>query len=215
VLNKMGFEYAKFFSGNKSTHVHFLINALNVANLPLLKKTLIRHICKNLPIPDLQLCITNHLIRAEYGVHEKTGKKKMLLSKSANYPKLNTIPQEVWDKYTDNMCRITQSNMTKDLKGFDELPGIKLLLQTEEFKNARDGRTRALFLLIHALRDKYSETELISYLQTWYRYTGGQKLSPQQIEKQVQYYLKKRYSDNFYKTYLEDLLTEIGRQDLI
>lgn len=214
-LTKMGLSWAKFTSGNKSTHVHLFININNIRNIPLLKKSLIRHVCRDLPIPDLQLTVTNHLIRAEYGVHEKTGKYKVLLSKSSDYPKVNAVPLEVWNEYEHRMSINVSSQLTRDLKGFDELPGIKLLLQTEEFKKARDGRTRSLFLLIHALRDKYSEVELINYLQMWYRYTDGKKMTPQQIEKQVKYYLKKRYSDNFYKTYLEDLLTEIGREDLI
>jgi hypothetical protein len=214
-LSKLGISFAKFTSGNRSTHVHLFLSITNAQNLALLKKTFIRYVCRDMPIPDLQLTITNHLIRAEYGVHEKTGKKKVLLSKSSDYPRLNTVPSEVWDEYIRRMSINVSSRLTKDLKGFDELPGIRLLLQTEEFKKAKEGRSRALFLLIHALRDKYSEDELIAYLCTWYKYTNGKKLDPLKIAKQVKYYLKKRYSDNFYKGYLEDLLTEIGRSDLI
>ncbi len=213
-LVKDNLQCSKWFSGNKSYHVHCFINTNNCTNLGLLKKVFIRHYCKDLPIPDLQLSGV-HLIRAEFGVHESTGKKKILLVQTKNYPVLNEVPVQVWNKYISEQTRVINTKTTNDLKNFDTLPGIKLLLTTEEFKKARDGRSRSLLLLIYALKGKYTKEELVKYLQDWYRYTSGTKMTPLKIQQMVYYYWEKNYSHKFYVTYLHDLLEEIGRTDLI
>lgn len=215
-LRTDGFKVAKWASGNKSTHVHFLLDVGQATNIQLLKRVVIRHYTKGLPIPDLQLCGNNHLIRAEYGVHEKTGKCKTLLSKDELYPCCSTIPKEVWELYYKEVSIVLNRKVSIDTKEFEQLPGIKHLFKTEEFKKYNDGRKRGLLLLLFALKDKYNKEELVEYLFSWYKYNQGTDLTREDIVKKVHYYtVLKKYPLSFWTRYLNELLEDIGRTDLI
>lgn len=214
-LSRDGLTWAKWFSGGKSVHLHILADMAKASHTHLLKKAFIRIYTEGLPIPDLQLCGDNHLIRAEYGVHEKTQVCKSLISKNGNYFQVNTLPEKVWEKYRRDMMRVMNMQVTKDLKEFERLPGINLLLHTEEFKKAGDGRERAMLLLIRVLKEKYQKDELKQFMSSWYHYAGGKKLRTDQIHRKVEYYWSKDYSLRWYQEYLEELLEDIGRKDLI
>jgi hypothetical protein len=216
-LKKDGFKTAKWYSGNKSTHLHLLINVGECINIPLLKRVLIRYYTKNLPIPDLQLCGNNHLIRAEYGLHEKTGRYKELISKDKDYPCISEVPKDVWELYYKEVGIIMNRKVTIDTKEFEQLPGIQYLFKTEEFKKYNDGRKRGLLLLIFALKDKYTKREeLVEYLYSWYKYNLGTDLDKKDIDKKVYYYTKvKNYPLTFWVKYLNELLEDIGLESLI
>lgn len=215
-LRKDNIGYSKWFSGNKSVHVHVLLNTRNCRNIPLLKKVFVRYYTKDLPLPDLQLLSDNHNIRCEYGIHEKTNKPKEHIS-SFEYFKLSEVPQVIWEKYREEETKVIQRQMTKDLKSIlsESTRGINFILSTHDFKEVKDYHTRALFILIPVLRAKYSEDELVKYLQDWYTYSGGCKMDKEKIDKYVRYYYHKSYGDNFYEDYLNTLLEQIGRGDLI
>jgi hypothetical protein len=210
-----GFSPSLFTSGNKSCHVHVFVDVGNANNVPQLKRTFMRYYSQDLGEPDLRLAADNHLIRCEFGIHEKTGENKLPLTVHANFPKVKKIPIAIWEKYIDDMRVNTQRRMTMDLSTLENLPGFQFILQTDEFRKSDDARERALFMLIHVLKPKYQDKkeEFIQYLQDWYRYSSGTKLSPGDIRGKVAYHWNKSYSIGV--TYLNELLVSIGRSDLI
>lgn len=214
-LSKDNISFAKWYSGNKSYHVHCLINVESCRNVPLLKNVFMRYYTKDLPLPDLRLCAANHLIRCEYGIHETTGKNKTLITKSNDYPKVSIMKREIWEAYYEEMGSVMRRKVTTDVNNLVEHPGLKWILTAEKFREADDGRERALFMLIHVLKPKYvnDKEELVKFLQDWYRYSGGTKLSPAQIKGKVYYHWNRSY--NFGDRYINDLLAELGKKDLV
>ena len=214
-LKQDGFKIAKWRSGNKSVHVHFFVNLGNSRNTNLLKKTIMRYYTKGIAVPDLRLASDNHLIRAEYGVHEKTGEFKSLISKMKGYPEVTDLPEAVWSKYMSDQKKSIRNRFSYDLKALEELPGFKYVVNAEQFRATDDGRERALFMLIHVLKPRYKErkAEFIKFLQDWYRYSSGRKLSDWAIKCKVEYHWEKNYSIGV--AYLNELLESVGRDDLV
>lgn len=208
-LSEAGLEYAKWDSGNKSTHVHAFINAKNCPNLSLLKSSFMRHFCQGLPSnPDLRLSSDNHLIRAEYGVHEKTGKKKKLLYRTAKYPFINEVPKEVWDYYGQERQRLLKRKLTMTTKDLTQHEAIRFLMDSTNIREkVKDGRSRILFLLVSVLREKMPLPELEQFMVDWYRYSDGRKLSESKIREHVQYIAKKKYTvtENTIYKYCEEI----------
>ena len=214
-LRKDGITTAKWLSGNKSTHLHCFVNLCGVKNIPLFKKTFIRYYCKSIPLPDLRLCASNHLIRAEHGVHEKTGDKKTLISKSSLYPVFIIPLSIIFENYVKTSIANMKRKVTRDLTEVQALKGFKYILTSHEFREAEDGRERALFMLIHILKGQYvgEKEKFLKFLQEWYRYSGGYKLTEQQIQNKLNYHWKKDY--NIGETYLNELLESLGKEDMI
>jgi hypothetical protein len=214
-LDKDGIKYALWDSGNRSLHVHVFINLKEATNIPLLKKTFIRHYTHGILQPDLQLCSGNHLIRCEYGVNEKSGKPKTPIYRSKDYPILNDIKPEIWAEYSEERRKALVRSIVRNDTELTSTKGFKYLISAHEFKEAEDGRERALFMLIHLLKPQYKENRkgLVEFLQDWYRYSGGYKLNDKQIWGKVIYQWDRQY--NFTENYLNELLVSIGKQDLI
>jgi len=214
-LRADGFKIAMWFSGNKSTHLHTFVDMGQCSNPRLMKNIFIRHYSEGLPVPDLQLCADNHLIRAECGVHERTGEKKEFIEMDKEYPKLKKISSALWDRYTNAMQTVTQRRISTDLNSLESLRGFQFILTTDEFRKSDDGRERALFMLIHVLKKKYEnrQADLIKYLQDWYRYSSGRKMTDRDIELKVKSHWNRSYTPG--RTYLNELLESLGRSDLI
>lgn len=211
-LTKDGIIYSLWHSGNKSIHLHVLVDTKEAKNLSLLKNAFIRVYSEGLPLPDMRL-IGKHLIRAEYGINEKTGVRKVRLRGSTRSLKdfsLSTIPDKVWDKYKELMVRVVKWKETNNLKDLANSDAVKLILDTVRFKEFRDGRERALFMLIHLLKGNYRSDKkgFVKYLQEWYRYSGGYKLSDSAIENKVSYHWNRDY--NIGKNYILTFLDELG-----
>lgn len=208
-------KYSLWSSGNKSVHLHVFIDTKEAHNLSQLKKSFIRYYCKDLPLPDLQVAASNHLIRAEYGVHEKTGKKKEPIYRSKDYPVINEIPSTVWGKYSSDRRESLARSIIRNAGDLTSTKGFKYIVSAADFRSADDGRERALFMLIHLLKPQYKDKrdELIKFLQEWYRYSSGTKLTEKQIAGKIFYHWDKTY--NFTEKYLNELLESIGRSDLI
>jgi len=235
-LRKDGFRVAVWHSGNKSVHVHTFIDTGNCSNVPLFKKVFLRHygtfwidkrtgkiytgkeddIDKTIYrkiLPDLQLTGST-LIRTEHGLHEKTQKKKTLIKSCASYPYPMPVQKIIWDKYVATQSKIIRAMATRQIGGLEQYQGFKFLLSTQDFRECEDGRERALFILIHILKPKYSSMkELIKFCQEWYRYSGGIKMTETQISHKVKYHWFKKYSIG--KAHIDDLLESLGREDLI
>jgi hypothetical protein len=214
-LDKDDIKYSLWDSGNRSLHIHLFLDFKGATNIPLIKKTFIRHYCKDLDQPDLRLCSGNHLIRAEYGVNEKSGKPKTPIYRSLTYPHINEIKPKIWDEYSDERRKALARSIVRNDIELTSTKGFKYIVAAAEFKEAEDGRERALFMLIHLLKPQYKDNKkgLIEFLQDWYRYSGGFKLTGKQIEFKVYYHWERQY--NFTENYLNELLTSINRSDLI
>lgn len=208
-LQRDGIVYARWFSGSKSEHVHCLFDMGDAHRYDLLRKAIIKFYTQGLSHkPDLAMGNNNHMIRAEYGLNEKTGKHKTLVGRSPKYPVLNPIPQGAWDIYIKDCQRMLRAEMTRTVNGLSESDTIKKLLDTTYFNdNIRDGRSRIIFVLANVLYSKYEKQELIDLLINWYKYTGGRKLRPGQIA----YVVHKAYREpyNIGPGYLQGLMDEI------
>jgi hypothetical protein len=162
--------------------------------------------------PDLRLAGNNHLIRAEFGLNEKSGYEKDLLFKSPTYPCLSVIPQKIWDDYEraqKNSVSIRMGVQTKDLA---DSAIVKLLLDSASFKdNMDDGRERVIFALIHILKSKYkNKQDLADFLYEWYLYSSTQrpKLTDKDIYNKVSYHWNREYFITH--NYLVGLIEEIS-----
>jgi hypothetical protein len=225
-LNKDNITYAKWKSGNKSTHLHMFIEVGDCGNIPLLKNVVMRYygtfyktkdgkIHEEKPeeeyikiLPDLRLSAQNHLIRAENGLHETSGNKKTLLTTCGKFPEINPLKKEIWERYSLQQ-KINASRALMSHQNNDELKKkMKIILDSTEFRNYNDGRERALFILIHYLKESYKDKkqDLITYLADWYRYSGGHKMSKQDIERKVSYQWHRSYRiDNMVDELLESI----------
>lgn len=202
-----GIKYSLWHSGNKSYHLHFFINTKNATNTRLLKKSVMRYYTDGLELlPDLQLA-GNHMIRAEYGLHEKTGVKKNLITQSPGYPSLAELPLPVWERYKDEMTKVQKWRMSMSVKDLADSDMIKELLDTTNFNRLNDGRERIMFVLSNVLCSKYDKKELTQLLTDWYRYTEGKKLSRGQIKYKVDRAYRKPYSIT--ERYIGELLDEL------
>ena len=210
-LIKHKIAYSLWSSGNKSFHVHCFINA-DVPNVSMFKKAFMRFMTQGLDDrPDMQLAV-NHLIRAEYGVHENTGKYKTRLRESAKYPLLCDAPQEVWDLYVKEKQSLVKRKMTNATQDISESEIVKQLLDTTYIVDTLgDGRERIVFALSNVLCIKYTQPELEDLLWSWYKYSGGRKLDERAVKYKVYRAYKKRYNITDY--YLKDLLADITPRD--
>jgi hypothetical protein len=202
-------EYSLWHSGNKSYHLHTLID-IKVRDIPNFKRAWMQYYTKGLDAqPDYRLCSEAHLIRAENGVHEKTGKNKELIQETNNYRDfLNEANPEVYEHYISNKKKSISVRINTAMLDLTEHPGVKYILKAEDFRSTNDGRERCLFLLSNVLKNKYSKEDLIKYLQEWYRYSGGYKLDDLAIRRHVEYQLTKDYKISY--NYINNLLKELG-----
>ena len=212
-IKALGIDYSLWFSGNKSYHVHLLLDMGKAVYPSDLKRCFMRSVCKG-ELPDLQLAGDNHLIRAEWGVHEKTGKKKELLYRTRNYPSVSRIPPRIWEEYYQER-RQASFNRVANNEQIKEHPGFKFILESCEFKESDDGRKRALYVLTNVLKKDYADQkeELIKLLQDWYRYSGGKGMSDRDVAQHVNYQWNKSYTIS--ERYLNEFLESIGRGDLV
>jgi len=214
-LSKDNIKWSKWGSGNKSTHLHCLFKVKDISSFPTFKRMILRYYSSGLPLPDMRLAGENHLIRAEFGIHEATGNHKSLISFSPGYPEQSRVPEHLWAKYTEdlkNNMRISigvRSNNT-----LTKLKGFKFLLNPEDFRVVEDGRERVLFMLIHVLKEGYKEKEdLVKFLWDWYKYSGGFKLSESDVRRKVVYHWNRTYF--LTERFLNELLEELGLEKFI
>lgn len=214
-IHSEGIEYSKWHSGNKSVHVHFMIDYKEAKYLSILKKTILKQYgvitYKGKEYhPDYRLASNNHLIRAEFGVHEKTGNQKIHLYNSCKepYTKKAKLKEYLWMQYTSDVKTHIENSLKYGSSNLIDSKYITYLLSTD-FGKAEDGRERALFILIQVLKKKYldKKDEFIRFIQDWYRYAGGYKLTPWAVQCKVVYGLNHDYiiTERYVKEFLEEL----------
>lgn len=206
-LEELKIPYSMWNSGNKSYHVHFFLS-LPVSNKPQMKRAVTKYLTQELDeLPDMQLT-GGHLIRAEYGVNEKSGRKKRLVTETKDYPKKGFIPDGAFNIYMKDQERIQKIKMSKTVNDISNSDLVKRLLDTSYFSDKLgDGRERIIFALSNILIEKYGKEELTELLWQWYRYTNGTKLEKRDIRYKVNKANNKRYNitENYLINLLEDL----------
>ena len=211
-LKRDGIKYSMWDSGNKSLHIHFFINTREVGNIRLLKKVVMRYYTEGMPVkPDMRLAAENHLIRAEFGIHEKSGRRKRPIFKSRDCFVENNLSQKIWQLYSTLRTTTIKRRTATDLN--DKCSCLKYIASAEDFRENQDGCERALFILIHSgLKDKYTRQQLEDYLWEWYRYVGGYKMSEQDIRQKVKYHYHRNYG-----TYsmIKELLEDLGKEKIL
>lgn len=212
-LAEQGYGYSLWWSGNKSYHVHTLVNIGGYNDRALVKRLFTILLCEGLGKPDMQLCHDNHLIRAEFGLHEKTGEYKTLVTQSKNYFKPKKLPSDFEELYNlEQRKRIARKALRNG--SYKAHPGVRALLNTHDFKTTvGDGHQRGLYLLSNILRfDWQDDLEgFVKFLQEWYKVSGGNKLRPDEVEKTVRYQVGRNYN-RFSISKVEDILDDIGVQ---
>lgn len=209
-LKKDNIAYSMWDSGNKSYHVHFLVDMKQCKNVALMKKVIMRHYTEGLNIqPDMRLAGV-HLVRAEFGVNEKSGVCKSKIKETTGYPRVSTMPIVMWEKYTKEEEISIRRRISFNLNDLTTHPIVKYLLDSANFQNVvGDGHERTLFMLIHVLKSKYkTQEELTKVLKEWYSYSGGIKLKDWEIKSKVKYHWNRNYNIN--TNFLYDLCAELG-----
>ena len=224
-------KYAVWSSGNKSQHIHIICKDYNPSNRELFKKTIMRYYGtfyydeKNDKIyeeyapgriklfPDLGLASSNHLIRAEFGVHEKTQDNKSLIYKDYEYPCRSKIPNEIFEEYVKSMEISVYTRVGMGTSELAEHSIVKDLMDTVKFqKGMNDGRERVMFALIHILKPKYKDNKqgLVDLLDEWYKYcsTQGRKMDKFDIETKVNYHWNRNYRISLQT--LKNIMAEVG-----
>jgi len=216
VANKLSdykIKYSMWFSGGKSTHLHCFINPMQASSLSLLKRCFIRFFTKDLEYsPDLQLT-GNHLIRAEYGIHEKSGEYKKPIIETPGYPKPARLPSAIWELYNQEMEVVQKRMMTIAIKDIDDDQLVKRVLDTAYIReNLRDGRKRLVGALAQLLRHKYAErNELIEFIWKWYKYVNGSDLTYGQVAYQVHYAYRNPMDNPF--AFLYSVARDLGLEE--
>jgi hypothetical protein len=207
-LNKHRISYDMWFSGNKSIHIHTYWDIPEVKDLPLLKKAIIYVLTNGLNDPDLRLCSEGHLIRAEYGIHESTQNNKTPLKHNSRLLYFNKIKPEMWERYNIMFSERLLIKTIENPTAIKEHPAFKIIFNPESFKEVNDGRERAMFFLLQVLKHDYKNyNDLFIFIYDWYKYSGGFKLTKEQIKHKVKYHWNKDY--NVGVRYLETLADEL------
>ena len=218
-LSAAGIKYSKWFSGNKSTHVHILLRDYTVRNMPLFKNVIMRHFgtyyvdknntifeepregCKKI-YPDLRLATKGHLIRAEFGIHEKTQDYKELIYMSPGYPCKSKIPIDIFEKYQHAQERSVRQRVSQTVSEVAETETFKNLLNSVLFREGMDdGRERVMWQIIQVLKHKFKDKgqegkeELVALMWDWYKYssTQGLKMTEEEIKRKVDYHWGHNY----------------------
>ena len=233
-LNNDGIKYSKWFSGNKSTHLHFLLRDYKVSNRPLFKNVIMRHygtyyVDEQMNIwekpkegrkkiyPDLRLASTGHLIRAEFGIHEKTGDYKELKHISSGYPCKSKVPLEIFENYQLAQERSVRQRVSQTVAVVAESETVKKLLNSVLFREGmNDGRERILYQLIQVLKHKYKPNgdkgrdELTKLMWDWYKYssTQGLKMTHEEVRRKVVYHWNHDYPVT--EASLKNTIEEVG-----
>ena len=224
-LRNNGIAYKKYFSGNKSFHIHTqfkeLMKIKNEYDLKLLKKSFLLWLYKfnedevsNHKL-DIQLS-GKHLIRLEEAWHPQTMQRKTLYNEHETDE--NKIPYIVKEKYKEILQK--EKLMEKQMEKiynivFDERPCI-IDLYT---KPLNDGRHRAAFILFNVFKKQFGTEKAGNMLLEWYEKivkptsVGKTTLSEGVIRSYIQSY-SQHYKSPGCK-YIRDFMISIGKRDII
>mgnify|MGYP007100043620 CR=1 FL=1 len=181
-------------SGNKGYHVHSFWDFGGVSNVALMKRCILEYYKPEGAKIDMQLTGA-HLIRAEFGLNEKSGNHKTLISKTWNFGKvLNVIPEQVWANYNHKIRQ--QISRVHNKGSIAAHPDVQYFIKTHEFGPKSDGHERALWMLCQVLKGQWKEDKegFIKHMQDWYKASGGKSMSDAEVRRKVIYHWNKDYT---------------------
>lgn len=213
IFNKLlndGIIAQAWLSGNKSLHVSTFFNTDGVGDLLLFRRCVFEHYAGDINVD--RALLGHHLIRAEYGVHEKTGKHKGLLV-GPPVPIINELPDFLWKRYEQELFIRSIKEQKKQYKRqynhyTHKAPRCVSQLESEEYFNKGDGMNRGLFIMAD-IYAKYCETpeEGMGRLKAW-----NNKLKKPFRESYLKYHFNKATTSVRHVgcPYIHELLRELG-----
>ena len=229
-LTQKKISFNAYNSGNKGfkvqspNHIHVFFPEL--ANYPyeercLMKEAIIDYFIgsyKQYANIDYQLC-NKHMIRAEYSLHEKSGKEKQLVEKFRGRFSLkrNAIPQVAIDTFTKTkLDRETRKKKVLTNTGITrvEFPCIKYIMG-EDFIALKDGKKRAMTILANYFNQE-EKCDVYNVLSEWNDYKLNGAISPAKIRGAI-YSIEKMHKDGrkFGCRYIKQLLDELKVTDVV
>ena len=207
-LDADNINYSLWFTGNKGYHIHaFWKDLSSIKELSLMKRIILKYYAWGMDI-DYQLA-GKHLVRMEYGIHEKKRSQNKILIRLSNncltlidcHTPNNNLLKIFWEKYAEEINnRLIRKLEPTNTPELDDT--IKKILNGKIM--LRDGRKNMLWFLIHQLKGKMTQEEVTSKLISWYKYNGGTELTDGQISFQVRYQWDRTY--HFGRNFLDLLL---------
>ena len=176
-------DFSVWDTGNKGIHIHtFWSNLSEFKDRALMKKTILKHYAYGMNI-DYQLA-GKHLVRMEYGKNEKRRSNEKQPLYFEGTIQFNIINDNLIEQYKLELNRYIERRLTTPANVDEQI--IKDFLEGKYI--IKDGREKFLFFLINELKTRIPQDELGTRLITWYRYSGGSKLSDQEIRIKVHYH---------------------------
>lgn len=189
-------------TGNKGIHIHTLFTGLdNFKDLATIKRTILKHYAYGMNI-DYQLS-GKHLVRMEYGINDKVwhNSKQPLSDTELVW---NNIPEIIIIEYQKELNKYLERRITTPVNVDNQL--IKDFLDGKF--EVSDGREKFMFYLINALKNKIPENDLADRIISWYRYSGGVKLSDLEIRRKVHYHVERNITYSFGESFFRKLMDD-------
>lgn len=189
-------------TGSKGIHIHCLFNGLTeYKDLSTIKRTILKYYAYGMNI-DYQLS-TKHLIRMEYGINDKVwaNNKQPLSDTSIVW---NNIPEIIIIEYKKELNKYLERRLLTPVDVDEQI--IKDFLEGKF--EVTDGREKFLFFLINMLKNKIPENDLGDRLISWYKYSGGSKLSEQEIRRKIRYHINSGITYSFGMNFFNKLLDD-------
>ena len=210
-LRMNGIGYKKWFSGNKSYHIHTNFPELNIIkdanDLKLIKKSFLMWLygfneqeMSNHKI-DMSLC-GKHLIRLEHAWHPSTSQRKTLFTE--NETDYNKIPTIVWLHFYN-----------EKRKKFPVIKGTSVFEKNcimDIYRNTLDdGRKRAAFILFNNFKKEFGVERASKMLLEWNR-NNNNYISYNDIIYIIDYYSQ---TDKYPScNYIKEYMISIGRKSV-
>lgn len=206
-------------TGGKGIHIHLFFKGLDrTKEKSLIKNIIADYILLGLSCRVDRQLMGNHLVRMEYGHHEKALPEEKFKEpiESKNHFYENDVPQECWDLYEKKIVAFAIRRLrwaNKKIPYHYETPACVKFISSDEFGKNRDGGKRALFVVAsyyHALPDE----ELAELLLRYNKYNLKKPLPKSALLKialSVRQHKGRRVGCN----YRHQLLEEVGFKNVV
>ncbi len=150
-IKETNLAYSMWDTGNRGTHIHLYfekIDKLTYEDRKLIKELIIRYyfgdLIKSCKI-DMAL-VSRHMIRIEYGKHEKTKLYKDFITADRELERNKILP-EIKAQFEHKKELFSRPRKPQKGCSISEPPECVKHFLSDDFRGAKDGRLRALFVL--------------------------------------------------------------------
>lgn len=201
LLLGFGIKYSVWDTGNKGYHIHTFWKMDGITDIPLLKKTILKYFAYGLKI-DYQLA-GKHLVRMEYGINEKKrdNYKTLVAENGDSFIEPNKIFPELFNEYQHELNKYLTRRIEK-VEGIDNKDIEDLL---NGVIPVEDGREKILFFLICKLRHRFTQQEMLERISAWYYYSGGTKISKEELRRKIAYHYNKNINYSFRPDFIQKI----------